>query len=57
MTSFVVMINTVIKLGVVYYVNGLGYVRLISLEVKGKCSVNFQGKRVKDIERHELKAA
>ena len=51
------MINTVIKLGVVYYINGIGYVRLISLEMKGKCSVNFQGKKVKDIERHELKAA
>jgi len=50
------MKNQVIKRGLIYYVNGIGFVRLISFEMKGTCVVNFQGLKVKDIERHELKA-
>ena len=45
-----------IRLGIIYFVNGIGYVRLISFEVRGTCIVHFQGKKVKNIERHELKA-
>ncbi len=50
------MHNQVIRLGVIYYINGIGFVRLLSFERKGTVCVNFQGKKVKDIERHELKA-
>ena len=46
----------VTRRGLIYYVYGIGFVRLISFEMKGTVTVNFQGKKVKDIERHELKA-
>ncbi len=50
------MKRTVIERGTTYYITGLGLVRFIKDEPKGRCSVIFQGAPIK-VDRHELKKA
>ena len=52
---FVVMEMKVIRRGVTYWITGLGLVRFIKDESKGRCSVLFQGAPIK-VDRYELKA-
>lgn len=54
-TIFVVMEMKVIRRGVTYYITGLGLVRFIKDESKGKCMVIFQGAKI-SVDRYELKS-
>ena len=49
------MTKTVIKRGVTYHIIGLGLVRFIEDESKGRCHVIFQGAKV-IVDRYELKS-
>ncbi len=40
--------------GYTYYITGLGMVRFIKDETKGKCMVIFQGAKI-SVDRYELK--
>ena len=46
----------VIRRGVTYYITGLGLVRFIKDESKGRCSVLFQGAKI-SVDRYELRKA
>jgi len=50
------MKRTVIINGSTYYIEGLGLVRFIRDEPKGRCYVIFQGAPI-EVDRHELKSA
>lgn len=50
------MIKIVIERGATYYITGLGWVRFIKDESKGRCSVIFQGAPLV-VDRYELKKA
>ena len=50
------MKRTVIERGYTYYITGLGLVRFIKDEPKGKCHVIFQGAPLV-VDRYELKIA
>jgi hypothetical protein len=49
------MEKTVMIKGATYYIAGLGLVRFIKDESKGRCHVIFQGAKV-IVDRYELKA-
>jgi hypothetical protein len=56
MTTFIVMKAIMIINGALYHIQGLGQVRFIRDESKGKCTVIFQGAPI-EVDRYELKLA